>query len=104
MEKLVCINAGRLGGIQGDNLPPLILDKIYTCIAKRNCACGAVQVNVGLVSGGGNGICAKCGFLTVSDGIHWCAASRFVPLQEFSANETAVNELVKESIQNIYQK
>ncbi len=98
-QKVVCVKPHSSG--------VLVLDKIYTVQGIKNCRC-AVNLNVGIAATqtekhAGGTMCYGCN-TDLSDSIQYFAANRFVPLSEFYANETAVDEMVKESQENLYQK
>ncbi len=92
-QKVVAIEGGQT----------LKKDTIYTIEHIVNCGNHETAFHVGINRPRPGTICSSCGHI-----YSWTKSyfnSRFfVPLSEYTANETAVDEMVKESVKNIYQK
>lgn len=65
------------------NLPPLVLHREYIVYDINICSCGSVALDVGI---GKLKVvrthCYMCADLTPPSSIHWCAAKRFIKVQE----------------------
>ena len=84
-QKVVCVSS---------HTNQLIVDKIYTITGIGFCCSELVSVGVCL----GIATACPCGKIISAPGDeNLFYSSRFVPLEEYLENETAINEMIKES-------
>jgi len=91
-DRVVCVKSHSRGIVSKG--------KTYTVLQSRGCACGRVNLDVGVEIPSGHTeyqVCNVCGIMTIHNGIWWIASSLFAPLRFNSAHDELVN-IVEEKI------
>lgn len=103
-QMVICVNNTRLhpqSVVLGRNAPPLKLNGKYVVQGIKECDCGAVSLDVGLITQTGRIVCHKCSNTTTGD-VWWCSSLRFSP--EKTEEETKTEYKVVEIDKSLKEK